>query len=70
VNVAMRFVLSSATVPVGLTQGAVHETLNDVPAASGATGSLNVAVSAELADTLVAPDAGVLAVTVGGAVAT
>ncbi len=70
VNVAILLVAFSVTVPVGLVQSAGHVNVNVAPPVSGDTASLKVAVNVVVVTgTLMAPLAGVDAVTVGARVA-
>jgi hypothetical protein len=70
VNVAILFVASSATVPVGLTHGAAQVTLKLAAPLIGAIGSLNVAATVVLTGTPAALLRGATAVTIGASVAT
>src|SRR5580704_8518743 len=65
VNVAIVFVASSATVPVGFTHGAAQVTVKLAAPLIGAIGSLNAAATAVLIPTPVAVLTGATAVTVG-----
>jgi hypothetical protein len=70
VNVAILFVASRATDPVGFTQGAAQVNLKLAAPVIGAIGSLSVAVTAVLTDTSTALLSGVTAVTIGAGVTT
>jgi hypothetical protein len=70
VKLAVSPALSRATVPVGLTQGAAQDTVNDAPPVKGSIRSLNSAVKAVVfVETFVARSAGVGAVATGRATA-